>query len=110
MVEQEWLCNLTLHFPLDFVQQAPNLQEVTIQYLLDRYFGVEVVSDHTCEQCNLFGGSRKKLTVIKAPQVLLLNIARFDAGLYKLTHIVKFPLQLTTEHTSAENGQLLSYN
>ena len=51
----------------------------------------------------------KKLTVIKAPQVLLLNIARFSAGLHKLTHFVKFPLQLTTEHISSENGSLLSY-
>ena len=109
VVEQGWLYNLTLHFSQDFFQQAQNLQEVTIQYLLDRYFGVEVVSDYTCVECNLFGCSRKKLTLIKAPQVLLLNIARFHAGLFKLTHIVKFPLQLTTEHTSAENGQILSY-
>ena len=47
--------------------------------------------------------------MIKPPQVLLLNVARFSAGLHKLTHFVQFPLQLTTEHTSAENGQLLSY-
>ena len=103
-------CNLSLYFPLNFVQQAaPNLQEVSIQFLLDAYFGVEVLSEHTCGQCDLFGGSRKKLTVIKAPQVLLLNVARFSAGLHKLTHFVKFPLQLTTEHISSENGSLLSY-
>ena len=108
--EKEWLCNLTLHFPLNFVEQAaPNLQEVSIQFLLDAYFGVEVLSEHTCSHCDLFGGSRKKLTVIKAPQVLLLNVARFSAGLQKLTHFVKFPLQLTTEHISSENGSLLSY-
>ena len=47
--------------------------------------------------------------MIKAPQVLLLTVARFNAGLHKLTHFVKFPLQLTTEHIPAENGQLLSY-
>ena len=94
---------------MDFVHQHQNLQEVTIQSLLEKYFGVEVVSDHTCEQCRLFGGSRKKITMIKPPQVLLLNVARFSAGLHKLTHFVQFPLQLTTEHTSAENGQLLSY-
>ena len=108
--EKEWLCNLTLYFPLNFVEQAaPNLQEVSIQFLLDAYFGVEVLSEHTCRHCDLFGGSRKKLTVIKAPQVLLLNVARFSAGLHKLTHFVKFPLQLTTEHISSENGSLLSY-
>ena len=107
--EKEWLCNLTLHLPLDFVHQHQNLQEVTIQSLLEKFFGVEVVSDHTCEQCRLFGGSRKKITMIKPPQVLLLNVARFSAGLHKLTHFVQFPLQLTTEHTSAENGKLLSY-
>ena len=107
--EEEWLCNLTLHFPLEFLQQAPNLQKVSIQYLLNAYFGVEVLSDYTCRQCDLFGGTRKKLTMIKAPQVLLLTVARFNAGLHKLTHFVKFPLQLTTEHIPAENGQLLSY-
>ena len=51
----------------------------------------------------------KKLTVIKAPQIVLLNVARFNAGLHKLTHFVKFPQQMITEHTSAENGQLLCY-
>ena len=52
---------------------------------------------------------KEKVNVIKSPQVLLLNLARFSAGLHKLTHFVKFPLQLTTEHISSENGSLLSY-
>ena len=47
--------------------------------------------------------------MIKAPQVLILKVALFNTGLHKLTHFVKFPIQLTTEHISDENGQSLSF-
>ena len=102
--ERQWYWNLTLHFP-----RVPHSQELNIYSLLDAYFGVEIVGDYTCSQCHLLGRTDKKISMIKAPQVLLIQVVRFNIRLQKINDFVKFPLQLTTPHISNGNEQSFSY-
>ena len=47
--------------------------------------------------------------MIKAPQVLLIQVLRFNIRLQKISDFVKFPLQLTNPHISNGNEQSFSY-
>ena len=102
--ERQWYWILTLPFP-----QAPYSQELNIYSLLDAYFGVEIVGDYTCSQCHLLGRTDKKISMIKAPQVLLIQVVRFNIRHQKINDFVKFPLQLTTPHISNRNKESFSY-
>ena len=48
--------------------------------------------------------------MIKAPEVLLTQVVRFNIRLQKIHDFVKFPLQLTTPHISNGNEQWFFIN
>ena len=96
--ESFYLWLLTLHFPLGLDDEALQPTELDIYSLMDTYFKLEMLTEHICSQCGLLGGTGKMIAMINVPQVLLLHISRFDSGLHKIHHYVRFPQHLTTDN------------
>lgn len=51
---------------------------VTIDELLDEYTSLEMIDDFKCEKCNEYGGMSKDIAVAVAPEVLVIQLKRFE--------------------------------
>ena len=60
-------------------------------------------------QCRFVGGTDTKLDIIKAPQVLVLHLARFTGMLQKIETVVEFKTELSTEYIRDDNGKPMNY-
>ena len=80
--------------------------KLDISYLMDKYFQTEIIPQATCSQCHVVGQTVKTLNIINAPQVLVIHLARFHAGLDKIDSFVEFH---TTHYITDENGQQVTY-
>ena len=104
----EYLWVLTLQFPVGFAQHPANIQN--LHSLMDTYFKTEIVVDHRCEGCDTFGSTAKKLDIINTPQLLVIQLGRFDMEYQKINHFVNYPLQLRSSHICHSDGRLCSYD
>ena len=80
-----------------------------ITSLMDTFFKVENLYEHTCLQCTFVGGTEKKLNIVNAPQVLVLHLARFTTAAEKIDTFVEFMTVLATEHIRDRNGLRMRY-
>ena len=80
-----------------------------ITSLMDTFFKVENLYEHTCLQCTFVGGTEKKLNIVNAPQVLVLHLARFTTAAEKIDTFVEFMTELATEHIRDRNGLQMRY-
>ena len=93
----ELLSMLSLHFPTGHREDAQNSASHTlnIDSLMQNYFRAENLNEHPCSQCGFVGDTEKKLSLINAPQVLILHLSRFCAGLEKVSSFVEFQRNLS---------------
>ena len=105
----EYLWVLSLQFPLGFAEAPPNSRELDLYSLMNTYFAKETLTHHPFMQCRFVGSTEKTLRIINGPLVLVIHIARFDNGLEKIDHFVKYPLHLRTNHITDSDGRILSY-
>ena len=57
----------------------------------------------------MIGGRRKKLSIINAPQVLVIQLARFTNNFQKITTHVSFQTHMTTVHIRDGNEHPIGY-
>ena len=78
-----------------FTQTSRNLglqlelppSQVTVLELLEEHFKTEQVDDFVCDRCNERGSCEVRKTVTRWPQVLVLHVKRFHAGVAGLTKL-----------------------
>ena len=80
-----------------------------ISYLLKKYFQREIIHQASCPHCEVVGLTVKNLNIIKAPQVLVIHLSRFHAGLEKIETFVEFHTDFLTHYITDENGQQVTY-
>ena len=108
---KEYLSLLTLPLPLYHNEEAADSfsQAINIYSLMDSYFGVETLGGHPCPQCRFVGGTEKKLSIINAPQLLVIHLGRFTNQFSKIHTFVGFTTELRTVHIRDGNGQQMTY-
>ena len=107
----EYSRHLSLHFPVGYCEDALDCASrvLHINSLIDTYFRVETLFEHHCSQCGFIGGTEKKLDMVKAPQLLLLQLSRFGGGIVKIQTLVEFTTELSTDWIIDGNGQQIRY-
>ena len=105
----EYLGVLSLQFPMGFAEPPPNSRELDLYSLMNTYFARETLTHHPCTQCRFVGSTEKTLRIINRPPMLVIHISRFDDGLEKIYHLVKYPLHLRTNDITESDGRILSY-
>ena len=109
--QKVWESVLSLKFPLGYNEDAQDgvSHVLHITSLMDTFFKVENLYEHTCLQCTFVGGTEKKLNIVNAPQVLVLHLARFTTAAEKIDTFVEFMTELATEHIRDRNGLQMRY-
>ena len=107
----EYLWLLSLPFPLADNDDAQYYvsHALHINSLIDSYFNVENLHEHSCSQCSFVGGTEKKFSIINAPQLLVLHLSRFTSGFEKIDTFVEFTTELSTDNIRDGNGQQIRY-
>ena len=107
----ETLQALALHFPGGCNEDAPDSPSrvVHINSLIDNFCGVEKLPEHFCLPCGFTGATEKKYYISKAPELLVLQLSRFDGGLVKIQTHVEFTMELSTACLRDENGEQITY-
>ena len=85
-----------------------NDQVVDVTSLMDTYFRAEIVHDYRCS-CSVVGGTQKKLNIINAPQLLVIQLGRFTNQFVKIRTHVAFTREMTTVHIRDGNGHPMRY-
>ena len=83
--------------------------KIDISYLLDKYFQREIIDQATCPFCEVVGRTTKNLNIINTPQVLVIHLPRFHAGLDKIDTFVEFHTDFGTHYITDDNGQQVTY-
>ena len=76
---------------------------------MDSYFTKETLGYHPCSNCRLVGGTDRKLSIINAPQLLVIQLGRFTNQFSKTESFVGFTTELGSEHIRDGNGQQMIY-
>ena len=98
---------LNLYFPIALEEDISI--KLDISYLMDKYFQREIIPQASCPQCEVVGRTVKNLNIINAPQVLVIHLPRFHAGLDKIDTFVEFHTNFGTHFMTDENGQQVIY-
>ena len=100
-------CLSLLPLPLPLYHHG---EPINIYSLMDTYFGVETLGEHPCSQCSFVGGTERKLSIINAPQLLVIHLGRFTNQFSKIHTFVGFTTELRSAHIKDGNGQQMTYS
>ena len=103
----EYLWQLSLYFPIALDEDISI--KIDISYLLDKYFQREIIDHTTCPHCEFVGRTVKNLNIINTPQVLVIHLPRFRAGLDKIDTFVEFHTEFGTHYITDDNGEQVTY-
>ena len=91
------LYTLQMDLPL-----TDNRQTYDLYTLMEHFHRGEVVSRYSCAQCDTQNSIDKQLSIISAPTILVVHLARFRS-LQKIDNFVRFPAKLTISYRIDEN-------